>query len=301
MYQTHDLFAIQRRFPTELACRQYLERQRWPQGFRCPRCGSTRAGRHRPRRLYQCKACRGQVSLTAGTIFHKTRTPLRTWFWLILLRGQTKHGLALREAQRLLGLCSYQTTWTMAHQLRTAMAARDGRYRLAGLVEVDESYFGGKQPGKRGRGAAGKRPVMVAVSTTPQGRPAFATMQVVPLVDSAHAQQTVQAMIHPGQVVKTDGSGIYPAITQDGYVHHPERQGSPERASVILPGVHLLSSNAKRLLQGTHHREAPRHLQRFLDEFCYRFNRRRWHSQLFERLLTACTATSPVTYAELVG
>lgn len=240
--------------------------------------------------------------MTAGTIFHTTRTPRRTWVWLILLMGQTTHGIAMREAQRLLGLPSYQTIWTMAHKLRTAMAARDARYQLAGLVELDESDFGGVRRGQRGRGAAGKRPVMVAVSTTPQGRPTFAKMQVVPTVTAAQAQQHAQTVIQPAQAIKTDGLAIYPGLAKAGYTHQPERQGTPARASVILPWVHtVVSNNAKRCLQGTYHREAPKHLQRFLDAFCYRLNRRWWHGQLFERLLTACTTTTPVTYADLVG
>lgn len=299
MYQTHDLLAIQRRFPTELACRQHLEQQRWTDGFRCPRCRHDRAGYHRARRLYRCRRCRTDVSLTAGTIFHKTHTPLTTWFWLILLMSQNKHGVSMLQAQQLLDIGSYKTIWSLTHKIRTAMAARDARYQLAGLVELDESYFGGVRPGKRGRGAAGKRPVLVAVSTTAQGRPAFAKMAVVPTVDVGSTQQVVSTAIQPGQTVKTDGLGVYPAALCNGYRHQPQRQGTPERASVILPGVHLIIANAKRFLQGTHHREAPKHLQRFLDEFAYRLNRRWCQGQLFDRLLTACATAPSITFREL--
>lgn len=205
----------------------------------------------------------------------------------------------MRSAQRLLGLRSYKVVWAMAHKIRKAMADRDARYQLAGLVELDESYFGGVRHGQHGRGAAGKRPVMIAVSTAAGGQAAFAKRQVVPTVDTAQVQAVVTTTIQPGATVKTDGLSIYPALTHDGYTHAPQRQGTPERASVILPWVHTLVSNAKRFLQGTHHREAPRHLQRFLDEFCYRLNRR-WHeAQLFDRLLTACASTGTITFREL--
>lgn len=301
MYEALDMLSFQRRFPNERACERYLLRQRWPEGFRCPRCAHDRAWQHTTRRLSQCQRCRYQASLTAGTIFHKTRVPLRSWFWLIFLLSHTKHGVSMLAAQKLLRLGSYKTIWTMAHKIRTAMASRDARYQLAGLTELDESYFGGKRGGKRGRGAAGKRPVMVAVSTTAQGRPAFAKMQVVSTVDTAQARQTVQAAIQAGQPIKTDGLSIYPALAEDGYVHQPVVQGTPASAHVVLPWVHTLASNAKRFLQGTHHREAPKHLQRFLDEFCYRFNRR-WHDpELFTRLLTACTTTRTKTYSELTA
>ena len=299
MYQELDMLSFQRRFPNERACERYLFQQRWPEGFRCPRCRHDHAWHHASRQLYQCQRCRYQTSLTAGTIFHKTRVRLRQWFWLIFLLSHTKHGVSMRGAQQLLRIGSYKTIWMMAHKIRTAMAARDARYRLAGLTELDESYFGGKRGGKRGRGAAGKRPVMVAVSTTARGRPAFAKMQVVNAVDTAQARQTAHATIHAGQAVKTDGSSIYPALAQEGYVHQPMPQETPAQAHVNLPWVHTLASNAKRFLQGTHHREAPKHLQRFLDEFCYRFNRR-WHDpELFARLLTACATAGTVTFSEL--
>lgn len=301
MYQEIDLLAFQRRFPNEMACEQYLYQHRWPDGFRCPRCNHGQAWKHHARRLYECRGCRHQTSVTAGTIFHKTRVSLRQWFWLIFMLGGTKHGISMLGAQKLLRIGSYKTVWMMAHKIRNAMAHRDGQYQLAGLIELDESYFGGKRRGKRGRGAAGKRPVMVAVSTNEKGRPQFAKMQVVPVVDSQQAEHVAQATIQEGQTVKTDGFPIYPTLQQVGYVHQPQRQGTPERAGVILPWVHTLVANAKRFMQGTHHREAPKHLQRFLDEFCYRLNRR-WHSaQLFDRLITACVGTGTITLSELTA
>jgi len=293
MYQSHDLLRIQRRFHTELACRKHLEGQRWPSGFRCPACGHDKAGRIRTRDLYRCRRCRRQVSLTAGTIFHKTRVPLKKWFWLILMMSHNKHGISILEAQRLLSIPSYQTVWSMTHKIRTAMGHRDARYKLAGLTELDESFFGGR--------AKVKRPVFVAVSTSHRGGPAFAKMQVVPWADLLRARHMVREPIDRSAILKTDGKNIYPALTEEGYTHRPEILGSPERASQVLRWLHILISNAKRHMQGTHHREAPKHLQRFLDEFAYRFNRRWFKGQLFDRLLTACASAPSVTYGELRG
>lgn len=301
MYQTHDVLAIQRRFPTELACRKYLAHQRWPAGFQCPHCQGRRAGWHRGRRRYRCHGCRRDVSLTAGTIFHKTRVPLKTWFWLILLLGRTKHGLSMLDAQRLLGLGSYQTVWTMTHKLRTAMAQRDARYRLAGLIELDDAVFGRKTEGEPTRKGSRQRTVRVAVSTTEAGRPRFARMAVADYAGVLHAQQMARETFAPGQVIHTDGGNPFPALAELGHTHEPHPQMTPQQMDRWLPWVSTITANAKRFLLGTHHQESPKHLQRFLDEFTYRFNRRWVQGQLFDRLLTACLTARSTTYGALVG
>lgn len=293
MYRAHNLLMVQQRFSTELACQKHLAKQRWPEGFRCPRCGGSQASWIRTRKLYQCRGCRYQGSLTAGTIFHKTRVPLKKWFWMILLMGQNKHGLSILEAQRLLGIGSYETAWLMSHKIRAAMGHRDRRYKLAGLTELDESFFGGQ--GKT------KRPVFVAVSTSHRGGPAFAKMQVADFAALEQAREMARSNIEPLATLKTDGKNIYPALTEEGYTHRPEILGNPERASRVLRWMHILASNGKRFMQGTHHREAPKHLQRFLDEFTYRFNRRWFKGQLFDRLLTACVNAPSISFAELRG
>lgn len=297
MYRSHDMLAIQRRFHTELACRKHLESQRWPNGFRCSACGHDQAGRIRTRSLYRCLKCRKQVSLTAGTIFHKTRVSLKKWFWLILMMSQNKHGISMLEAQRLLGIGSYKTIWGMAHKIRTAMAHRDRRYKLAGLIELDDAYFGKRPRTKTG----GERPVFVAISTSNRGRgPAFARMEAVSEVTYDKAQDLAKTWIQIDQArIKTDGKKVYPPLTEIGFRHRGHILGSPERAGEILPWVHILIANAKRFMQGTHHREAPKHLQRFLDEFDYRFNRRWFKGQLFDRLLTACASAPSITFGEL--
>ena len=297
MYQVHNLLAIQRCFPTEVACRNYLLRQRWPKGFRCPRCGFSRAGRHQPRGLYQCKKCRAQVSLTAGTLFHKTHIPLKTWFWLILLMSRNKHGVSMSEAQKLLGIGSYKTVWLMSHKIRSAMAHREGRYKLAGLVEMDDSFFGKKKEGYPKRGS--QRTVRIMVSTSDSGKPGFARMEVVDYAGVLHAQQMATEHLEPGQLIRTDGGRSFPGLKEIGFKHERHVGMTPKEMDRYLPGVQMIISNAKRFLLGTHHRKAPKHLQRFLDEFTYRFNRRWVSGQLFDRLLTACVTARSVTSAEL--
>ena len=144
-----SLMQFQKKFGTEKACQKHLFRLRWPEGFRCPRCQHREAYFHRTRQLYHCKACGYQASLTAGTIFHKTRTPLTKWFWMIWLMGRQKSGISMLALQRMLEINSYKTVWTMGHKIRQALAARDADYKLAGLIEMDETYFGAPKPGKR--------------------------------------------------------------------------------------------------------------------------------------------------------
>ena len=300
MYQQHNLLAIQRRFPTELACRKYLEKRRWPEGIRCPRCRSSQVGRHRPRSLYQCKRCRYQASLTAGPIFHKTRMPLRKWFWLVLLMGQNKHGVSILEAQRLLGIRTYETVWAMTHKIRAAMRQRDARYKLAGLIELDDASFGHKFKGDRNsRTGATEKAVRVMVSTTDQGKPKFAKMEVADYAGVLHAQKMAREQLEPQQVIRTDGGVSFPALKEMGFEHDRHVGMTPRQMDRYLPWVHTVIANAKRFMLGTHHQESPRHLQRFLDEFTYRFNRRWVQGQLFDRLLTACAISDSVTYADL--
>ena len=145
-----SLMQFQKKFGTEKACQKHLFRLRWPEGFRCPRCQHGEAYFHRTRQLYHCKACGYQASLTAGTIFHKTRTPLTKWFWMIWLMGRQKSGISMLSLQRMLEIKSYKTVWTMGHKIRQALAARDADYKLAGLIEMDDTYFRVPKPGKRG-------------------------------------------------------------------------------------------------------------------------------------------------------
>ena len=294
-YSELNLLAFQKRFRTEHACEKALERMRWPEGYACPKCGHRQGYRIESRRLIACAACRYQVSLTAGTIFHKTRTPLVVWFWALYLVSQDKGGESALRLAKQLGI-RYKTAWLMLHKIRQAMGERNRRYPLSGRIEMDDAFFGGVRAGKRGRGAANKTPVLVMVESQGKKRAGFVAMRTLPRVDRDRVHEGVAEEIQPGQAIRTDGLSVYDPLTTFDHTH----EGTPvppQQAAEALPWVHTVISNAKRFLLGTYHGVSHRHLQRYLDEFCYRFNRRTWEPQLPMRLLRACVTAS----AELRG
>ena len=293
-----SLIAFQRKFPTEKACQDHLFHLRWPEGYQCPRCYHHDAYFHRTRHLYQCKACGYQASLTAGTIFHKTRTPLRKWFWMIFLMGRQKSGISMCSLQRMLEIRSYKTVWTMGHKIRKAMADRDAYYKLAGLIEMDDAYFGASKPGRRGRGAAGKAKVIVAVETAAD-TPGYAKMHQVPQLRAPQIHEIALEVLDEKVVVRTDGWRAYSVLNSDQRTHEPIAVGGGANASKALPWVHTLIANIKGNIRGVYHGVSNKHLDRYLAEFCYRFNRRFWESQMFDRILAACVATNTVSYSEL--
>ena len=293
-----NLVEFQRRFGSEGACEEQLYRMRWPGGYRCPRCGHRKASYHGTRRLYQCRACRYQASLTAGTVFHKTRTPLTKWFLMIFLMARQKSGVSMLSLQRMLEIKSYKTVWMMAHKIRQAMADRDARYKLAGLIEMDDAFIGPSKPGKGGRGALGKAKVLVAVETR-DGKSGFAKMLMVKSVSGQEITSLAWTSFEGDVTAKTDGWPAYRALKEAGHDHQPSVVGRGKQAVKVLPWVHTLIANIKGNLRGVHHGVSNKHLQRYLDEFCYRFNRRFWEGQLFYRLATACVNSTSTTLAEL--
>ena len=289
-------------FADDAACLDYLEWLRWPSGFVCPRCkspGSWRMGDGR----FWCEGCRRRVSVTTGTIFHGTRTPLTVWFAAAWYMTSAKNGVSAKTLHRLLGFGSYQTAWAMLHRFRAAMV-RPGRDRLAGEVEVDETNIGGARPGKRGRGAAGKTLVAVAVERrSPKGF-GRCRLRVIPNALAPTLRSFLLDGVESGAVVVTDGFVSYePAIGGD-YVHLPIAvAGSGTQAHVPLPGVHLVASLVKRWLLGTHQGAVEAdHLQGYLDEFAFRFNRRRseFRGLLFRRLIEQALQVGTITYRSLV-
>lgn len=289
-------------FPNDAACLDYLEWLRWPKGFVCPRCetpGRWRMGDGR----FWCESCRCRVSVTTGTIFHGTRTPLTVWFAAAWYMTSAKNGVSAKTLHRLLGFGSYQTAWTMLHRLRAAMV-RPARDPLAGDVEVNEMFIGGIKPGKRGRGAEGKSLVAVAVellSPTGFGR---CRLRVIPNAQAPTLRAFLLECVRPGSVIVTDGLSSYPAAIGDTYVHRPHVvAATSDPAHVSLPGVHRVASLLKRWLLGTHQGAvAADHLQAYLDEFAFRFNRRRseFRGLLFRRLLEQAVHGEPMTYRSLV-
>jgi len=293
-----NLLEFQRKFSTERACQKHLFKLRWPSGYRCPRCGHEAYFFHEPRHLYQCKACKYQVSLTAGTIFHKTRTPLRKWFWMIFMMSRQKSGVSMLNLQRILPIKSYKTVWSMGHKIRHAMSLRDSYYKLAGLVEMDDTYIGSKKSGKQGRGASGKAKVIVAVEN--KGTKAgFAKMECVDNLCMDMIYKSFEGHLEEDVVLKTDGWRPYRVLKSEQRTHEPVVVGVGKNAPNVLPWVHTLIANIKNNLRGIYHGVDIKHISRYLSEFCYRFNRRFWEKQLFERLLTACLNCKTITYSEL--
>lgn len=286
------------RFPDEEACRSFLFSRRWPEGFSCPRCGHHEHSFIATRHLYRCKRCRYQCSLTAGTVMEKTKTPIRIWFWLIYLMASQRTGFSILSFSRMAGI-HYQTAWTCAHKIRAAMRKRDARYLLCGLVELDDSYFGTKRSGKRGRGAEGRRPVLVGADIGGKG-PAHAAMRVLPDVSASSIEEEAVRCIREGSQVLTDGFASYPAALSS-YEHQGITLGSLKEAGSRLPWVHVLLANVKGMLRGVHHGVSRKHLQPYLSEFCWRFSRRFFEAELFDRLLRACICARPPTYRELAA
>ena len=296
-YQEMSLMQFQRRFRTEVACREHLFKSRWPDGFVCPACGHKEYYDLPRRNLVQCKACGRQTSVTAGTVMHRTRTPLRVWFWAIYLVANDKRGLSALQLSKKLEV-SYYVAWTMLHKIRRGMKERDSAYELRGVIEMDDSFFGSGVGGdKRGRGTK-KTPVIIEASTH-GAAVGFARMHVVEHVDADTVGYLVQKDIAEKQTIKTDGWRAYGAVKKEGHRHHKKAGMNSKEVKEFLGWVHTLASNAKSFLLGTLHGVGKKHLQEYLDEFCYRFNRRNWEAQIFERLVTACVHSKGVTYSEL--
>jgi transposase-like protein/predicted RNA-binding Zn-ribbon protein involved in translation (DUF1610 family) len=293
------LFDFEKRFSSEWDCRDYLAILRWPDGFRCPRCGKDGVWRGTSG-LYECAGCGLQTSVTAGTIFQDTKKPLRVWFRAIWHVTSQKYGANALGLQRVLGLGSYRTAWSWLHKLRRAMV-RPGRDRLSGVIQVDESYIGGEKPGKRGRGAAGKSLVLIAaqVDGTRIGR---VRLQRIPDASALSLETAVQQSVEPSSVVRTDGWQGYSQLGQLGYIHEVVRQGA-DIGRDLLPFCHKVAGLLKRWLLGTlHGAVSHEHLDYYLDEFTFRFNRRtsRSRGKLFYRLIQQAAAIEPVPVKSMV-
>ena len=297
---------LQAWFRTDADCLDYLEWLRWPDGFVCPRChraGGWRLGDGR----FMCAGCGGRWSVTAGTIFDRTRTPMTVWFTACWIFATGKDGISALSLKRLLEMGSYQTAWTMLHRLRSVLV-RPGRERLSGIVEVDEAYFGGEEPGLRGGRARGKK-VLVGVAVEVKEPRGMGRCRMAPLADgSANSLRPfVSDHVEPGTRVITDGWNGYLGLDQRGYVHDRRSQRAArlggEDPGELLPAVHRVISLAKRWLLGTHQGSVEvTHLPSYLDEFVFRFNRRTSRSRglVFFRVLELAVGHDPVRYHDLI-
>jgi transcription elongation factor Elf1 len=293
---------FRQRFGTAEQCAVHLARTRWPEGFVCPRCGGRRFSALARRGLHQCSACRRQTSLTAETIFHKSRVPLDKWFWAIYRLAQDKKGCSALLLSKELDVC-YPTAWLMAHKIRHAMAEKALNNLLQGVVELDDAYLGGArrgQPGYHGRGAKGKTPLLVAVETTADRTPGRAAVAAVKTLHKTRVTRFVTATLAQGCRVRTDKLGGFQHLRTLGYDHEAVKVGTHSKiATKIFPQVHLLISNLKRFLLGRHHAIAGKHASRYVGEFTYRFNQRWREANLFDSLLKSCVRSKVITYPQL--
>ena len=297
---TFDEFIKQ--FMTEEQCREYLYRLRWPEGFVCPKCKHDKAWKIGDM-LYECSKCGRQTSVTAGTIFQDTRKPLRNWFTAIWWVVTQKNGASAAGLQQVLGLGSYQTAWTWLHKIRTAMV-NPNRTKLSGTVEVDECYIGGEEHGgKRGRGTENKSIVVIGLELLPgKNQWGRVRMKVVPDVSAGSLVGFIKENVEPGSTVITDGWSGFSPLAASGYARVVPKKFEVENPENILPHVHMIVSLLKRWLLGTHQGAVQEmHLQAYLDEYTFRFNRRKSAKRglLFYRLLECAMQVPPKSYAEL--
>lgn len=293
-------------FGTDSDCLDYLAWLRWPSGFVCQRCGHAGGWRLGDGRI-RCVGCGARTSVTAGTIFDRTRIPLTVWFCACWIFATEKRGVSAQSLQRILGIGSYQTAWAMLHRRRSVLV-RPGRERLQGMVEVDESFFGGEEAGSGGRHRGNKVLVGVAVEVhAPNG---FGRCRMAILDDSSAASlhPFVTANVEAGATVITDAWTGYVGLEKLGYQHQPRSHRAArlagEEVNQLLAGAHRVDSLAKRWLLGTHQGSVDSaHLQAYLDEFVFRFNRRGSHSRglVFHRLLQLAVDHQPVRYLELIA
>jgi len=287
------LMGLEQQFNTEEACLEYLSKIRWPEGFRCMRCGHDKAWVTKEN-LHFCIRCHFKNSVLVGTIFQDTKKPLRLWFCAIWQLTTQKYGANALGLQRVLGLGSYRTAWTWLHKLRRAMV-RPRRDRLSGTVQVDEIYIGGEKPGKRGRGAAGKALVVVMVELK-EGKTGRIRLKRVADASGSSLEGAVKEGVEPGSIVQTDGWEGYGGLSELGYGHEVIRKEAAIGKN-LLPKVNRVVALLKRWLLGTYQgRVESSYLDYYLDEFTFRFNRRMSASRgkLFYRLIQQAVAIEPL-------
>jgi len=291
------------RFGTEEACRAALFEMRWREGLACPACGHRGFCTLRARKLFQCNRCERQVRLTAGTVFQATKLPLTTWFSAIYHLTQSKGGISSIELGRRLGV-KQPTAWLMKHKLMRAMVAREAaKPKLAGRVELDDADLGGERTGgKRGRGAAGKTPIVAAVETTPERKPRRIKLTVVKGFRKKEVEKLAKRDLAAGSNVISDGLSCWPAVVKAGCAHFPMATGAGKRAASWVPfrWVNTALGNIKTALAGTYHHVSAKHAQSYLTSFAYRFNRRFQLDSIVQRLAWAAARTAPQPYRTII-
>jgi transposase-like protein len=296
-----SLIEFQRRFPDERACAAYLAQARWPDGFRCPSCGHAKGWELSTKRFtWECASCGRQTSVTAGTVMHAAKLPLTVWFWAAYLMATHSNGIAALQLQAQLRLGSYKSAWLLCAKLRRAMVA-PGRAPLAGLVEVDETAIPLRRKddppaGGHGRSPQGKMLVAGAVEVT-DGKPGRVRLAAIADFSARSLHAFIKANLAPGATARTDGWSGYAGAS--AIAHDPHVIG-PMAAHIVLPWTHRVFANLKTWALGVYHGLRQQHLQSYLDEFTFRFNRRRTRHAAFRSLLAIAVAKTPATYNMLI-
>jgi hypothetical protein len=296
-----SLVEFQRRFADEAACAVHLARARWPDGFRCPGCSHAKGWELSTKAFtWECASCGKQTSVTAGTVMHGSKLPMTAWFWAAYLMATHSNGISARQLQGQLGLGSYKTAWLLSAKLRRAMRAPD-RNPLAGLVEVDETtipYRTRQDSVAGGGGRSGEAKMRIAGAVEVEGNgPGRVRLAAIEDFSAKSLHAFLEAHLAPGATARTDGWPGYPGAP--GIVHDPHVVG-PMAAHLVLPWAHRLFANLKRWALGVYHGLRRKHLQSYLDEFAFRFNRRRTRHAAFRSLLTIAVAIKPTTYKMLI-
>ena len=288
-------------FPDDVACREYLGNLRWPGGFSCPECG-VGGGWRTGKGLWMCAECGRKTSVTAGTIFHRSHTPLSTWFAAIWFVTSQKNGVSAQGLKDALGFGSYETAWAWLHKLRRAMVRPD-RELLTGVVELDQSFLGGRTTGKAG-GSTDKAPITIAVERDGRGRLGRVRLELADRPGGRDMVEFATQVVAPGATICTDGAAVFARLVEKGYIHQPTPGNTAKDLDAVMPGPHLVSALLKRWTAGTlHYRLSRQHLPYYLDEFTFRFNRRKSRARglLFYRLLQQAVDTDPHPLKELIG
>lgn len=297
----HSLVEFQKRFANEEDCAAYLFAARWPDGFHCPACGKSKAWPHRGKRFtFQCAACSRQTSVTSGTIMHGSKLPLTLWFWAAYLAASHSNGLSALQLKSQLGLGSYKTAWLLLSKLRRAMVT-PGRSLLDGLVEVDEAtipFRSKDEPPDGGFGRSHRGKILIACAAETKER-ALCRIRLNRIEDfgKASLHSFIERTVSPGARVKTDGWPSYAGL--EGQTHEPQTIGSMP-AHIVLPWVHRIFSNLKSWAAGVYHGLRKKHIQAYLDEFVFRFNRRKNRAEGFVTLLKNAVQMPGTTYKMLI-
>ena len=283
-------------YGSEEQCEAALFVWRWPNGFQCPRCGSSSFCKLHRKAKYQCNRCHQQTSLISNTIFDSTKLPLTCWFLGIYVITQNKDGISALNLHRQLGI-SYNAAWRMKHKLMQVMMERDNFWQLTGHVQVDDAYWGGERHGgRRGRGSENKAPFVAAVQTDDENHPLYMRFNAVDNFRRKTMKEWAEHALKRGTQVVSDGLSCFCGIKEAGCDHKAVITGGGHASmeNELFTWVNTMLGNVKTSLAGTYHKLDPKHLGRYLSEFNYRFNRRFDMASMITRLGQAAINTAPM-------